>query len=242
MNGHSDTRASEQVFSSGSLSQVSEPLFIRPLSSVRGTEVQLGWDHPQNPEAMGIKNSSYCPGEMLSKGALMPMGLNTNAMCALPAIVSDGNEPEAESDCSTADTLNDAMASWQIAAAEWSTLYDGSTAMIPSFGMGLDTPWPECSPHYWMQNTIPACEMPIEPAQAMHPRGMPINPSLGWPHSSAGSGGHRLGRCKPCAFLYKGGCLSGVDCQYCHLCPPGEKQRRKRVMLAMQRNCTTPTK
>jgi hypothetical protein len=27
-----------------------------------------------------------------------------------------------------------------------------------------------------------------------------------------------------------------MDCKFCHLCPPGEKQRRKRVLRQLQRN------
>ena len=45
-----------------------------------------------------------------------------------------------------------------------------------------------------------------------------------------GSAGHYLGGCKPCAFVYKGGCDSGYDCQFCHLCLPGEKIRRKKEL------------
>lgn len=43
-----------------------------------------------------------------------------------------------------------------------------------------------------------------------------------------GSALHRAGTCKPCAFVFKGGCQSGVDCKFCHLCQPGEKKRRKK--------------
>jgi len=44
---------------------------------------------------------------------------------------------------------------------------------------------------------------------------------------SAGSKGHSAGFCKPCAFAMKG-CASGKDCNFCHLCEPGEKKRRKK--------------
>jgi hypothetical protein len=43
-----------------------------------------------------------------------------------------------------------------------------------------------------------------------------------------GSRGHGFGACKPCAFVFKGGCTNGVQCQFCHLCPPGEKKQRKK--------------
>lgn len=54
---------------------------------------------------------------------------------------------------------------------------------------------------------------------------------------TAGSAKHQLGQCKPCAFSWKPeGCQSGTDCKFCHLCPPGEKQRRKKVLRQLQRN------
>mmetsp|Transcript_37513 Transcript_37513/g.100523 ORF Transcript_37513/g.100523 Transcript_37513/m.100523 type:complete len:384 (+) Transcript_37513:93-1244(+) len=45
---------------------------------------------------------------------------------------------------------------------------------------------------------------------------------------TVGSAGHRIGKCKPCAFLYKKGCLNGTACPFCHLCEEGEKQRRQK--------------
>jgi len=49
-----------------------------------------------------------------------------------------------------------------------------------------------------------------------------------------GSIGHFLNKCRPCAFVHKGGCGSGVECSFCHLCQPGEKKRRKRENKAIQ--------
>lgn len=45
---------------------------------------------------------------------------------------------------------------------------------------------------------------------------------------SAGSVGHEMGCCKPCAFIWKDGCMSGAECPFCHLCPPGEIKKRKK--------------
>lgn len=50
-----------------------------------------------------------------------------------------------------------------------------------------------------------------------------------------GSAGHRKGRCKPCAFVHAEGCQNGVSCPFCHLCPPGEKQRRKKELKALRK-------
>jgi len=52
---------------------------------------------------------------------------------------------------------------------------------------------------------------------------------------SRGSTLHRWGACKPCAFFYQGGCKSGVECQFCHLCEPGEKKRRKKERQQIKR-------
>jgi len=54
-----------------------------------------------------------------------------------------------------------------------------------------------------------------------------------------GSGLHHFGTCKPCAFFFKGGCSNGVACGFCHLCPPGEKELRKRERKAMRRGMRT---
>eukprot|EP00428_Durinskia_dybowskii_P012178 CAMPEP_0170223362 /NCGR_PEP_ID=MMETSP0116_2-20130129/11380_1 /TAXON_ID=400756 /ORGANISM="Durinskia baltica, Strain CSIRO CS-38" /LENGTH=428 /DNA_ID=CAMNT_0010474063 /DNA_START=100 /DNA_END=1383 /DNA_ORIENTATION=+ len=43
-----------------------------------------------------------------------------------------------------------------------------------------------------------------------------------------GSSGHGMGKCNPCAFVHKGGCQNGYECQFCHLCEPGEKRRRRK--------------
>lgn len=47
---------------------------------------------------------------------------------------------------------------------------------------------------------------------------------------SCGSGMHGTGTCKPCAWMHRDadGCRNGQQCEYCHLCPPGELRRRKR--------------
>jgi len=56
---------------------------------------------------------------------------------------------------------------------------------------------------------------------------------------SVGSAGHDFGQCKPCAFLWKDpkqpGCENGRDCEFCHLCPPGEVKRRKKQKLVMRK-------
>jgi len=51
---------------------------------------------------------------------------------------------------------------------------------------------------------------------------------------TAGSASHRFGGCKPCAFAHTKGCENGINCQFCHLCEPGEKKRRQKQRVARQ--------
>jgi len=53
---------------------------------------------------------------------------------------------------------------------------------------------------------------------------------------TVGSIGHRRGRtCRPCAFMFREPrCNKGVDCQFCHLCEPGEKKRRLKQKKAIR--------
>lgn len=46
---------------------------------------------------------------------------------------------------------------------------------------------------------------------------------------SIGSVNHAGRRCKPCAFYHTKGCGNERECLFCHLCSPGEKQRRRRL-------------
>jgi hypothetical protein len=70
---------------------------------------------------------------------------------------------------------------------------------------------------------------PVKPSLTLQkPPKMMISLSDQLGLSSVGSAGHSAGTCKPCAFIWKDGCASGANCQFCHLCPPGEVKRRKK--------------
>mmetsp|Transcript_38626 Transcript_38626/g.84119 ORF Transcript_38626/g.84119 Transcript_38626/m.84119 type:complete len:264 (+) Transcript_38626:100-891(+) len=77
---------------------------------------------------------------------------------------------------------------------------------------------PLCS-RAWATSAMPT-KAPA--GQQLYLLGSPQLPTLG-------SEGHFLGMCKPCAFVFKGGCNNGIECEFCHLCQPGEKKRRKKV-------------
>jgi len=46
---------------------------------------------------------------------------------------------------------------------------------------------------------------------------------------------HGTGECKPCMFVHATGCRQGLDCQFCHRCPPGEQKRRRWQKLHEQK-------
>lgn len=51
-----------------------------------------------------------------------------------------------------------------------------------------------------------------------------------------GSQSHYQGECRPCSFAWSpSGCMNSAECKFCHLCPPGERQRRKRANRALKR-------
>eukprot|EP00929_Paragymnodinium_shiwhaense_P048799 TRINITY_DN24635_c0_g1_i3.p1 TRINITY_DN24635_c0_g1~~TRINITY_DN24635_c0_g1_i3.p1 ORF type:complete len:482 (+),score=67.24 TRINITY_DN24635_c0_g1_i3:61-1506(+) len=55
--------------------------------------------------------------------------------------------------------------------------------------------------------------------------------------TNPGSDAHDgTGKCMPCMFVHEESrCRAGVDCQYCHKCPPGEQRRRKAAKLHEQK-------
>lgn len=60
-------------------------------------------------------------------------------------------------------------------------------------------------------------------------------PELGTPAlPSIGSLLHHKRDCKPCTFFHTRGCENAEDCQFCHLCGPGEKKKKR---LRQQRAC-----
>lgn len=64
---------------------------------------------------------------------------------------------------------------------------------------------------------VPGCVNPAVASQAL-PATIP----------SRGSALHALGACKPCAFVFHDACANGAECEFCHLCDPGERKRRKK--------------
>mmetsp|Transcript_18505 Transcript_18505/g.38480 ORF Transcript_18505/g.38480 Transcript_18505/m.38480 type:complete len:365 (-) Transcript_18505:341-1435(-) len=63
-------------------------------------------------------------------------------------------------------------------------------------------------------------------------------PLVGSPvHPTVGSADHYLGTCRPCAHAHSAkSCMNGVQCPFCHLCPPGELKRQQKAKRRAQRN------
>lgn len=91
-------------------------------------------------------------------------------------------------------------------------------------------------------------QAPAEPPAAPVPASEPAAPvlplsdalqaaELGTPAlPSVGSSDHCLGTCKPCAHAHSAkGCWNGVQCGFCHLCPPRELKRQQKAKRVAQR-------
>jgi len=116
----------------------------------------------------------------------------------------------------------------------------GCDMWIPVSSHSVASPPPQAAPAL----PPPPMEYPAEPllppppAQRACEPGLPVLrlasllgvPELGSKElPTRGSQCHQTGNCKPCAFAWKaGGCNAGVECQFCHLCLPGERRRRKK--------------
>lgn len=137
---------------------------------------------------------------------------------------ANAESQETGSDASTADTtpyLTDEPFYADVPDMSWPGAYPQTTAVpFPNFA-ATHRPEPQQQP--WEQTGWADLQQVPEAA-------LPALPTVG-------SAKHHLGQCKPCAFAWKPeGCQSGPECKFCHLCPPCEKQRRKKVLRQLQRN------
>lgn len=92
---------------------------------------------------------------------------------------------------------------------------------LPSFAAGVPPPPPMQFPSFLFASTGPDVAVPPPPSSTPFSAG-----SDGL--ATVGSAGHHFGTCKPCAFFHTKGCEGGFDCKFCHLCPLGEKKRRRK--------------
>jgi len=135
---------------------------------------------------------------------------------------SSGVDTEAKSECSTADTADRSPGSPELERARPRSLQRSQDPVIPEK----------------LQKTEFDSEMSYVPKRPWHSRGgsraaeTKNSDAHPGPLPSSGSAGHRVGRCKPCAFVGTKGCNSGADCRFCHLCEAGEKKKRQKEKRA----------
>jgi len=83
------------------------------------------------------------------------------------------------------------------------------------------------------RSMAPVAALEIRLSEAIAP------PELGGPQlPSIGSMLHHKGGCRPCTFFHTRGCENKEDCKFCHLCGPGEKKKRLKVLKHVQREAT----
>jgi hypothetical protein len=109
-------------------------------------------------------------------------------------------------------------------------------AVMPA--VALPETLPVLQPAFQQQQPPPLLPPAMLPHEHPAPGHIALDqlPFLGSPAlPTRGSAMHHFGDCKPCAYAFHKGCGNGVDCQFCHLCPPGELKRRQKVKRSTQR-------
>lgn len=139
-------------------------------------------------------------------------------------------DPEVSSDISTADTAD--RAATEGVSSPSSDCASAQTSTFRAAALGIQLPY------------YPNAQ---QPAFLKESEGMHVDVKEEWiaelsPFPTIGSQSHHLGTCKPCAFVFKGGCINGVACNFCHLCARDEKKRRKKERLLNRRIYSELTK
>jgi len=187
-----------------------------------------GATHDSSPEPARVTLAArgprpYCPGEMLARSALLdpelsPHGVTVSSVPPGPVLHKGGwpgssQEPISQiSQCSTVDTAHEGQ--------------DFNFGMPYVFGnevMAAD-PWSFFgAPRGLSEDGTSVASLDFAGLS------MPADSELGKPLlPTMGSKLHYTQECKPCAFMFKDGCKSGISCTFCHLCEPGEKKKRKK--------------
>uniref|UniRef100_A0A7S2PTU7 C3H1-type domain-containing protein n=1 Tax=Zooxanthella nutricula TaxID=1333877 RepID=A0A7S2PTU7_9DINO len=131
---------------------------------------------------------------------------------------------------------DDLEASLSLAEAVMDSQHDWTTPIVPAAGdraaPAVPPPPQQLPPALLETKAVPP--PPAASAHALDSQVVSLADALPEPElgtaalPTAGSRGHRLGNCKPCAFLHTKGCKNGKECPFCHLCERGEKKRRRK--------------
>lgn len=172
---------------------------------------------PSAPQPEAVNAPLYNPGAILLQSARNPYVGSLGSGQSGGSRPSSGSISVAGSECSTVDTLDSAGA----LAGPPAELVPISSKFVFSSSLDVDGGIAKIMPS---QRNEHVDEADIGPAS---PDGTTL---------SAGSLGHSMGTCKPCAHIYSPvGCKSGEACAFCHICSKGERQRRKNARRALQR-------
>mmetsp|Transcript_31399 Transcript_31399/g.85184 ORF Transcript_31399/g.85184 Transcript_31399/m.85184 type:complete len:299 (-) Transcript_31399:93-989(-) len=190
-----------------------------------------GMPADSGPEHRG----SYKPGEMLVKSALLseprppqtqPPHSEAGPPAALPVLLGRTSlfQP---TPVAAGKTMLGTMAMMK----SWQGEVPAPTAATPAVATAASAAASAAS--QVGAGTSGAANAPMGAPWAAPPPGADL--ALGSPDCpTIGSRGHPL-QCKPCAFVFKGGCSNGLECRFCHLCMPGEKKRRKKERKTIRR-------
>eukprot|EP00928_Gymnodinium_smaydae_P072654 TRINITY_DN55983_c0_g1_i1.p1 TRINITY_DN55983_c0_g1~~TRINITY_DN55983_c0_g1_i1.p1 ORF type:complete len:238 (+),score=37.20 TRINITY_DN55983_c0_g1_i1:63-776(+) len=144
-----------------------------------------------------------------------------SATTSVPSAASVANEPSncsSPSECSTADTVAHAVAP---------ILSTPSPTQVAPQRQGL------AGAFGGLSFRLPGRRLPVGPWAGTPP--LPTEEEAreaGLP--SRGSASHAAQTCKPCAFFNTKGCENSINCDFCHLCEPGERKKRRKEKLQIR--------
>jgi hypothetical protein len=180
------------------------------LTSYRGKAFE---DTPSECSTADFRTTPATP-----EGFYPPLLLPTELPLPPPPPSFMGRYPASPAPCVAAPTAADLAARLQVA--------DGAT----SWPSGVPPPPPDDWPPMPVPPPPPAPQtLRLAEALGSHTSTSSVSPEVLATLPSLGSVGHAAGECRPCAFVTTKGCKSGKECEFCHLCAPGEKKRRQKV-------------
>jgi hypothetical protein len=172
----------------------------------------------QTFENDGREIATYCPGALLRKMVAVPLEapIESDAASQASTIAKDFPFDGSDDECEV---------SWQL------------TSSVGSIFASAESNWQLTSSAESSWQLTSSAESSWQLTSSAKSSFQPTSSSgsiVGSTLPSIGSADHLAGLCKPCGFLFKGGCTQGPECKFCHLCEPGtiqEKRRRKRRLV-----------
>jgi len=176
-----------------------------------------------------------CPGSFIGECRRLDDQLEDGFATSLPSHQTVVNNVEIQVEAVTAATLETSMEQEvSTAVSELQSSRATSALEVCCPRLGSITLLSAVSPP-------PPSQAPVETTAPLGPPVLGLSNSPPWPQlgspalPTVGSASHQQGFCWPCPFYHTTGCANGVDCTFCHLCKPGEKNRRRKERLATRR-------